>query len=245
MQRYTEPEASATRHVILVGLAWTVVTLALIALAVAAPLFPAAASKEARIVDGAFLVLLVVSVPVFALVEVVVVYSALRFRATGDEDGPPVEGGLRVSASWIAVTLVMVLGLAAFGWVGMNELQHAHERPDLVVRVTGKQFAWQFEYPSLGVKTTELRVPKDRLVRFELESPDVLHSFWIPAFRVKQDVVPGRTIAITATPTEVGRYEILCAELCGVGHTIMKAPVQVMDQVAFDAWASTAKALAR
>jgi cytochrome c oxidase subunit 2 len=122
---------------------------------------------------------------------------------------------------------------------------HAQHQPDLVVRVVGKQFAWTFEYPSLGITSTELRVPKDRLVRFELASTDVLHSFWIPEFRVKQDVVPGRTIAVTATATKVGSYGLLCAELCGLGHTVMHAPVEVMDQVAFDRWAAGATARGR
>lgn len=238
---------SARHHAVIAGAVWAVLSTALVALALALPLQPAAASREAAVVDHAFLVLLVVSIPVFVLVEVVVVYSALRFRAVAEEDGPPIADRRGISVAWVATTTAMVLALAAFGWAGMNEVLHAHadQGPDLVVRVVGKQFAWAFEYPSLGVTSVELRVPKDRRVRFELESPDVLHSFWIPAFRVKQDVVPGRRIAVTATPTAVGRYEVLCAELCGVGHTVMRAPVEVMDQVAFDAWAAAAQARGR
>lgn len=238
-------ETSARRHAVIAGAVWAVLSVALILVALNVPFQPAAASREAGVVDNAFLVLLVVSIPVFVLVEVVVVYSALRFQAASDEDGPPIAGRRSISVAWIATTTAMVLALAAFGWAGMNEVLHAQHEPDLVVRVAAKQFAWTFEYPSLGVSSTTLRLPKDRLVRFEVTSTDVLHSFWIPEFRVKQDAVPGRVIAVTATATQAGRYGLLCAELCGLGHTVMRASVEVMDQVAFDRWATDAKARAR
>jgi len=238
-------DTSARRHALIVGLVWAALSAALVALALNVPFQLTAASREARVIDNAFLTLLVVSIPVFVLVEVVVVYSALRFRATADEDGPPIAGRPAISVAWVATTTAMVLGLAAFGWAGMNEVLHAQHPPDLVVRVVSKQFGWTFEYPSLGVSSATLRVPKDRLVRFEMTSSDVLHSFWIPEFRVKQDVVPGRTIAVTATATQVGSYGVVCAELCGLGHTFMRAPVEVMDQVAFDAWATAVKAESR
>lgn len=236
--------ASGGRDAVLVALIWTVVTLGGIAAVVAIPLFPAPASREGQLIDRAFLVLLLVSVPVFALVQVVLVYSALRFRARDDDgDGPAISGRPALSAAWVAVTLLMVLGLAAFGWAGMNEL-HASHRADLTVRVIGSQFAWRFEYVELGVGSAELRLPKDRLVRFEITSRDVLHSFWVPEFRVKQDAVPGRVIALTMTATEVGEWNVLCAELCGLGHTVMRAPVRVVDQVAFDQWAAAQRAAA-
>lgn len=238
--------AGARRHAVVAGIIWLLLSAALVTLALILPIQPVAASREAGVIDRTFLVLLVVSIPVFALVEVVVVYSALRFRAVADEDGPPIASRRAISVGWVTTTTGMVLALAAFGWAGMNDVLHGpHEHPDLVVRVDGKQFGWTFDYPSLGVSSTTLRVPKDRLVRFELSSEDVLHSFWVPAFRVKQDIVPGRVIAVSATATEVGTYQILCAELCGLGHTYMRAPVEVMDQVAFDHWASDAKARAR
>lgn len=237
---------SPRRHALIAGTIWLLLSAALVTLALILPIQPVAASREAGIIDRTFLVLLVVSIPVFVLVEVVVVYSALRFRAAAGEDGPPIAGRRAVSVGWVTTTTAMVLALAAFGWAGMNDVLHGpHEHPDLVVRVDGKQFGWTFDYPSLGVRSETLRVPKDRLVRFELTSEDVLHSFWVPAFRVKQDIVPGRVIAVSATATEVGTYQLLCAELCGLGHTYMRAPVEVMDQVAFDNWASDVKARAR
>lgn len=238
------PRVATGRDAVVVGLLWAVVTIIGLGLVLAFPLFPPPSSREGEVIDRAFLVLLLVSVPVFALVQVVLVYSALRFRARdADGDGPPIAGRPALSAAWVGVTFVMVLGLAAFGWAGMNEL-HASQRADITVRVIGSQFAWRFEYAELGFGSTQLRLPKDRFVRLELESRDVLHSFWVPALRVKQDAVPGRVIALTVTPTEVGRWNVLCAELCGLGHTVMRAPVEVMDQAAFDRWVSEQKAAA-
>lgn len=236
---------SARRHAVLAALVWAVLTLVGVGLVLAFPLFPRPASREGEVIDHAFLVLLLASVPVFTLVQVVLVYSALRFRAGRDDgDGPPIAERPALSGAWVGVSLLMVLALAAFGWAGMEELRPA--RPvDLTVRVVGSQFAWRFEYPELGVGSTELRLPKDRLVRLELSSRDVLHSFWVPEFRVKQDAVPGRTIAITMTATELGEWNLLCAELCGLGHTVMKAPVRVVDQAAFEQWVAARKAAAR
>ena len=235
---------SARRHAVQAALLWAVLTLVGIGLVFAFPLFPPPASREGEVIDRAFLVLLLASVPVFALVQVVLVYSALRFRAGGDgDDGPPIADRPALSAAWVGISLLMVLGLATFGWVGMEELRTG--RPaDLTVRVIGSQFAWRFEYAELGFGSTELRLPKDRLVRLELTSRDVLHSFWVPEFRVKQDAVPGRTIALTMTATEVGEWNLYCAELCGLGHTVMKAPVRVVDQAAFEQWVATRKAAA-
>lgn len=239
------PGGSARRHAMQAAALWGFVTLVGIGLVVAFPLFPQPASREGEIIDRAFLVLFLASVPVFALVQVVLVYSAMRFRAEGGGgDGPPIAERPALSAAWVGVSLLLVLALAAFGWAGMEELR-AGRPADLTVRVVGSQFAWRFEYAELGFGSTELRLPKDRLVRLELTSRDVLHSFWVPEFRVKQDAVPGRTIALTMTATELGEWNVYCAELCGLGHTVMKAPVRVVDQAAFEQWVAARKAAAR
>lgn len=238
---------SARRHAAIVAAISVALSALGLALVLGVPFLPELASREARAVDQAFLVLLATAVPVFVLVEVVVVYSVLRFRqGAGGEDGPPIEGNRGLETAWVVVTLVMVLGLAAVGWAGLNEIRHAASgNPDLRVRVIAFQFGWRFEYPDLGLTSNELRLPKDRAVRFELASRDVIHSFWVPPFRVKQDAVPGRSLSVTITPTETGRWEVLCAELCGVGHTFMRAPVEVMSAAAFDAWVAEKKVAAR
>ena len=250
------------RHFAIIVTAWAIVTAAVITLIVNVPILPAVASREGRISDDAFMVLLIVSVPVFVLVHTVLLYSVWRFRATtAAGDGPPIGGHRTLETGWVAVTLAMVLALAAYGWNGMNEMRstgaaaqqvgHALAAApglrgpgELRVKVVGSQFAWLFEYPDLGVKSVELRLPKDRLVRFEITSLDVLHSFWIPSFRTKQDAVPGRTITLLVTPTAVGRYAAECTVLCGAGHTVMRSSVEVMEPAAFDDWVAKQRASA-
>lgn len=230
----------ARGHAAVIGAIWLVLTLAGLAAVAALPILPELASLEGRASDEAFTALLYASVPVFVLVEVVVLYSALRFRRGPDgDDGPAIETSRPLEIGWVAATSALVLALVAVGVVGMQRMGlhgGAHAQPDVRVVVVGSQFAWRFEYPDLGLVTEELKLPVGRHVRFEITSRDVLHSFWVPVFRVKQDAVPGRSIAIAATPTETGRFEAPCAELCGVGHTIMHAPVEVMSPAAFDAW---------
>lgn len=251
------------RHFAVIGTAWVIATAAMIAVVLNVPILPAVASREGRISDGAFMTLLVAAIPVFFLVHAVLLYSAWRFRATTVAgDGPPIVGHRTLETGWVVVTLVMVLALAAYGWSGMNEMRSAGAAAadhvghvlaataglpapgELRVKVIGSQFAWRFDYPDLGVKSVELRLPKDRPVRFEITSADVLHSFWIPAFRTKQDAVPGRTITLLVTPTEIGRYAAECTALCGAGHTVMRSPVEVMEPGAFDDWAAKQRAAA-
>ncbi len=239
------------RHVATIGTVWAVATALTVALVLRGPILPAVASREGVVSDQAFMTLLVLAIPVFFFVQVVLLYSAMRFRgAAADGDGPPLDRQPLLEWTWVGASLALVLVLAAYGWRGLDEMRAAAAVPghaahltvagafagDLRVKVVGSQFAWRFEYPDLGVQSVELRVPKDRLVRFEITSTDVLHSFWIPAFRMKQDAIPGRAVTVAVTPTEVGRYETPCAALCGAGHTVMRSTVEVMEPGAFDAW---------
>jgi cytochrome c oxidase subunit 2 len=107
----------------------------------------------------------------------------------------------------------------------------------LTVKVTGFQWAWAFEYPE-GFISPELVLPKDVRVNMSMEARDVLHSFWIPEMRVKQDLVPGQTTDLRFTPTLVGEYKVRCAELCGLSHWSMETPVRVLEQADYDQWVS-------
>ena len=107
----------------------------------------------------------------------------------------------------------------------------------MTVKVFAQQFSWRFEYPdSKGVKSYELVMPVNRNITFELQSADVIHSFWIPAMGQKQDVVPGIDTSIVITPTRTGHFPLVCAELCGLGHATMRSPVTVVSQADFDKW---------
>jgi cytochrome c oxidase subunit 2 len=106
------------------------------------------------------------------------------------------------------------------------------------VRVVGEQFAWTFFYRRGGeeVASRQLYVPRGQQVRFTLQSKDVLHDFWVPAFRMKKDAVPGIDVTYTVTPDRIGTYPIVCAELCGLGHAVMRSTARVVEQPEFDSW---------
>ena len=128
---------------------------------------------------------------------------------------------------WVTIPFIMVTALAVYGWVVLDDIEA--KKPDtLVVNVTGEQFAWSFEYPAEKVKSNRLVLPKDRPVEFRIKTKDVLHDFWVPEFRLKSDAVPGITTKIRLTPSRLGKYDVVCAELCGIGHSTMRQDVEVV-----------------
>jgi cytochrome c oxidase subunit II len=162
----------------------------------------------------------------------------VRFRAKpGDMgDGPPIHGNTRLEVIWVTIPFIMVTALAIYGWIVLDDIE-AKQQNELVVNVTGQQFTWTFEYPDQNVNSNELVLPLDRPVDFRIKTRDVLHSFWVPEFRLKSDAVPGLTTKIRLTPDRIGNYEVVCAELCGLGHSTMRQFVRVLPADDFDRWA--------
>jgi cytochrome c oxidase subunit 2 len=134
----------------------------------------------------------------------------------------------------------------AFAYIGADNLaQTRRADPDaMVVKVTGRQWSWSFEYPEYGVTSNELHIPVGQQVLLQMTSGDVVHSFWVPEFRVKQDLVPGRITELRITPSIEGNYKVRCAELCGTSHYSMEGPVIVVSQDVFDVWMGEQVALA-
>jgi cytochrome c oxidase subunit II len=201
------------------------------------PWFPTNAAGAADKVDTLYDVLLIVSVPIFVLVMTVAIYSVWRFRARpGDTgDGAPIHGNTRLEVIWVTIPFLLVTGLAIYGWVTLNDIE-AKQPDELLVNVTGQQFTWHFEYPQQKVTSSDLVLPVDRPVHFKIHTKDVIHSFWVPQFRLKSDAVPGITTRIRLTPDRIGNYEVVCAELCGIGHATMRNAVHVVSKRGFDAW---------
>jgi cytochrome c oxidase subunit II len=199
--------------------------------------FPVGASGAAGEIDTLYDVLLICSVPVFVLVMTIAIYSVMRFRAQpGDmSDGPPIHGNTRLEVIWVTVPFIMVSALAIYGWIVLDDIE-AKQADELVVNVTGRQFTWTFEYPEAKVDSTELVLPKDQPVVFRIRTEDVIHSFWVPQFRLKSDAVRGLTTTVRLTPDRIGRYQVVCAELCGLGHSTMRQDVRVVAAQDFDAW---------
>jgi len=199
--------------------------------------FPEPAAGSANQIDTVYDVLLICSVPVFVLVMTIAIYSVVRFRAKpGDMgDGAPIHGNTRLEVFWVTVPFIMVTVLAVYGWVVLDDIE-AKQKNEMVVNVTGQQFTWTFEYPAEKVQSNELILPVDRPIEFKINSKDVIHSFWVPQFRLKSDAVPGLTTKIRVTPNREGRYEVVCAELCGLGHATMRQFVRVVPADEFQTW---------
>src|SRR5688500_18452717 len=199
--------------------------------------FPSQGSTQADPIDTLYDVLLIFSVPIFVLVMTVAIYCVIAFRAKPGEkgDGAHIHGNTKLEVIWVTIPLIIVTALAVYGWIVLDDIE-AKKPDELIVNVTGEQFTWSFDYPGEKVKSNELVLPVDRPVHFKIHAKDVLHSFWVPDFRMKQDAVPGIETNTRATPTELGTYPVVCAELCGIGHATMRQQVRVVSTEDFDAW---------
>ncbi len=203
--------------------------------------FPADAAKQGKPIDTLYDVLMIVSIPIFVLVVTVILYSVWAFRmrpGQEHEDGPPIHGHTRLEVFWTAIPAILLVSLCSYAYAVLDDIETKHD-DELVVKVQAEQFAWTFSYPQESgrpVVSTQLYLPKDQPVRFDIQSRDVLHDFWVPAFRVKIDAVPGITTRLRVTPTKLGSYPVVCAELCGLGHSVMRSTAHVVTPAAFDRW---------
>jgi cytochrome c oxidase subunit 2 len=200
-------------------------------------LMPEQASSRAVLVDQLFRVLTGVATVIFLIVEGALLYAVIRFRRKpgDDRDGLPIHGNNTLEIVWTIIPAIIVAVIGIYSYQVLVRVEEKPESP-LVVRVIGQQFAWSFEYPEAGIQSSVLHLPVNQTVQFQIEARDVIHSFWVPAFRVKHDATPGQIDDLILTPTEIGRYPIRCAELCGAGHAVMISEVFVDSQEDFDAW---------
>ncbi len=206
--------------------------------------FPVAASTQAHNTDTLYHVLVIVSIPIFVLVVTVILYSVWQFRMKpGEElkDGPPIHGNTRLEVLWTALPAVLLAGLVAYSFVVLYNNEKKPKGPEIQVNVIGQQFFWRYEYPpsltgGAPLKTTQLYVPDNESVYFNIRSVDVIHAFWIPAFRLQIDAVPGITTHYRATPDRLGSYPVICNLLCGVGHSLMRSTIHVVRPAVFQSW---------
>ena len=232
-----------------------VCTLALVALALAAaasaqgtrggfaPVEPQ--SVNASRMDDIYWFILGVSAFVFLLVAVPLAIFVVRFRSNGrprTEEGPQIRGNTGFELAWTAVPIVILVGIGAFVFYklpGIVEPTPAGATGEEGrVRVEGRQFYWQYEYPNGVIGIDELRLPLDRTTLLRITAPDadVIHSFWTPALMGKRDAIPGQLTSVRVHPTRAGTYRLFCGEFCGLQHTAMRGSVQVMPAEEFDAW---------
>jgi cytochrome c oxidase subunit 2 len=201
------------------------------------PWMPELGSKEGGRIDDIYLMTSIICVAIFAVVGAWLLYSVVKFRARpdDDEDGKPIHGHTRLEVFWTAVPAALVTVIAI--WSGIVLVKNEDLPADYqVIEVKAQQFAWSFTYPDLDITSGQLHVPIGKTVELRMQSDDVIHSFWVPEWRVKQDVVPGTVQRIVVTPTKEGTFPLICTELCGLGHAVMRSSAVVTTQVDYDAW---------
>jgi cytochrome c oxidase subunit 2 len=204
-----------------------------------------AGSAEADDIDTLLDLMIVLSSFVFSVVMVMMGYAIWKYRAKpGDEsDGEPIHGNTRLEVIWTTIPTVIVLAAAGLAWTTLDDIE-AEAANSMRVDVTAQQFAWRFDYPEAGKTSTELHAPAGTQLELHLQALDVLHSFWVPEWRIKRDLVPGSNIdgdddvdnIVRVTPTVEGTYSVVCTELCGLGHATMRAVAVTESQEDFDAW---------
>jgi cytochrome c oxidase subunit 2 len=208
------------------------------AVAVLPTWLPTQASREAGRIDFVIWFTIVISIVIFALVAAVMIYEIVKFRARpgDDSDGPPVHGHTGLEIGWTIIPLLIVTSVAIVSAIVLSRNGDAGVNP-LRVDVTAVQYAWTFTYPDAhGLTSNVLRLPEGRSVMLTISSKDVIHSFWVPNFGQKQDAVPGLHPTLHITPDRLGTYPVVCVELCGLGHALMRSEAIVMTPAAFDTW---------
>lgn len=206
-------------------------------------------TQGAKDIDGLFGVIFVVTLIVFLLVEGLLVFFLLRYRRKNkDQHGKRIHGNTRAEVIWTVIPAIILVALGIYS----SGMVYSIQQPPAdvyTIKVTGMKWAWQFQYPN-GAKTMgDLRIPAGRKILFEITSKDVIHSFWIPEFRIKQDAVPGRQTEfyvdpiVQAQPGQTVTYpkRVVCAEYCGQGHSKMDADIHIMNGSDFDNWVAVQK----
>jgi cytochrome c oxidase subunit 2 len=197
------------------------------------------ASTAAPKIDQLLDVMIVLSAFVFSLVVVMLFYALWKFKAKpGDEsDGEPIHGNTRLEVAWTVIPTIIVLFGAGYSWSVLHDIEKPADNP-LTVDVFSQQYAWSFGYPGKdnAFSEGEMHVPLDRQIQFKMHAQDVIHSFWVPEWRIKKDNVPGITTTAIVTPDKLGTYQLICTELCGFGHASMRAKVVVETPADFRKW---------
>src|SRR5919108_1961012 len=219
--------------------------------AVFIPWLPEPAAKQADTIDNVYWLVTIICVVVFAVVAGVSVYAVWKFRAPpGDmDDGSPIHGHTGLEIAWTVIPLVLVVVIAVYSGIALAQAEDVGSGKR-IVEVKAQQFAWLFTYPDVKLRNNrpltsgELVLPVGEPVEFHVESVDVIHSFWVPEFRMKQDAVQGITTRTFVTPTRRGTYPVICTELCGLGHPTMRARVRVVTSAEFEKWIADQRRLA-
>lgn len=187
-----------------------------------------------KVVGDVFLLIAITSVALLVIITASMIYFVLRYHQKRHPEPADIEGRMGLEILWTVIPTLIVLVLFYYGYTGFRTLKEV-PADAVKVKVIARQWSWLFEYEN-GTKSEDLRVPMGKTVSLSLTSQDVIHSFYIPAFRVKQDAVPGMTTHLAFRADRLGEYDALCAEYCGVRHASMLAKVKVLTEEEFREW---------
>ncbi|MBI5290126.1 MAG: cytochrome c oxidase subunit II [Chloroflexi bacterium] len=235
------------RNVLIFGMLWLILTAAGEFAAVFYDVQPTARSDKGAEIEHAFNILVYFAVPIFTMVvaALITLFFQHPTQRMPEDDGPEMHGRGWFPMTWITLTTVLTGVIIVYpGFTGIAAVMGHEQKPgQLHVNVTGIQWTWLVAYPDQSVPSArEIVLPNNTEVMFHITSRDVLHSFWVPAFLMKIDAVPGLETMVTMKTTELGDFDmdpnmrVQCTELCGTGHARMSVPVRVVDQDEFDAW---------
>ena len=233
------------KHFVIVAILVVLGTILVYSGLVSLGLLPQQASLQAVSIDELFNIHLWLISFLFSLIVGILIYSVVVFRRRKGEtgDGAYIAGNTRLEVLWTLIPLGVVIFLAYIGAMSLAEVQRI-DPSAMVVKVIGGQWFWKFQYLDYGFSSDKLYLPVNQQIDLQMTSQDVIHSFWVPEFRVKQDLVPGRTTDLRITPIMIGQYKVRCAELCGASHAYMEAAVNVVSQADFDKWIEEQKSAA-
>ena len=206
---------------------------------------PEGASSYASTVDQLFYIVLWITGIAFILVQATLVFFIFRYRKRQGRAATYTHGNTAVEVVWTVIPALILVWLAVYNQSAWSAIQRMPDSYDLELEILAEQFAWNIRYPGSDkdfntaddiVTINQLHLPLDQTVLIHLRSKDVIHSFFVPQFRVKRDAVPGLTSRIWVQATKAGNYDIACAELCGLGHYRMRGFLTVEPQQAFQQW---------
>jgi cytochrome c oxidase subunit 2 len=197
-------------------------------------IFSGATGISGRVVDNVFLYIVTICIILLALITFLMVYFVVRYRREKHPKPVDIEGSLWLEITWTVVPTLIVLTMFYYGLTGFEFLKKVPSGA-MTVKVIARQWSWLFQYEN-GIQDPELRVPMGKPVKLVMNSLDVIHGFYIPAFRIKQDVVPGMTNYLWFEPTEVGTFDVMCSQYCGLEHSHMLTKMMVLPKEDFTKW---------
>lgn len=187
-----------------------------------------------RVVDNVFLYILVICVCLLVFITFIMVYFVIRYRREKHPQPADIEGSTWLEITWTVIPTLLVLTMFYYGLTGFQFLKKVPEGA-MVVKVVARQWSWLFQYEN-GIQDSELRVPVGKPVKLLLTSQDVIHGFYAPAFRIKQDAVPGMTNYLWFQSTEAGTFDVMCSQYCGLEHSHMLTKIVVLPEEEFTKW---------